>query len=910
MKKLFPVLFLCFLISVESRAQSETVTLDVSSVKFDSFIAVLEQQTPYTFYYDQQSTDSLIISIRANNLPLKDVLEAVLQPARLYFATDPEKRIFITANHAIITQFAYLEQAINNPVGLEDYISQEKQADISIENQLFEIGDKSKPASGKTTLSGYVRFSETGAALSTVIVSVLGQPGSVQTDAFGSYTLTVPEKRSTIVFKRAGLQETSRQVLMHSNGKLDIQMSEQIFALKEVIITGEMGSNVNRARMGVEKLNVKIVKQTPAVLGEADVINVILTLPGVQTVGEASSGFNVRGGATDQNLVLFGDATIFNPSHFFGMFSSFNADAVNQLELYKSSIPSKYGGRIASVLDVSTKQGNKKKLAGSGGIGPLTGRLSLEGPVGEKTAFLVGARATYSDWLLKRIPNETYKNSSASFYDAQVVIDHEINEKSHLFLTGYGSRDNFDLNNGIQYGYGNQNLNLKWKHSLSRRLYGTFSLGTDNYDFNVGDQSIALQTYDLTYKIGQEFARLDFSQEAGNRHKLTYGLQVLRYRVSPGSISPVGVESLITPKTLEREQALESAVYVGDIFTVNDRLTLDLGARFSLYNYLGPKTVNHYIEGFPRNENTFTGSAFFAKGKNVKSYNSPEIRLAAKYSFSDHSSVKLSYNSLRQYIHMLSNTTAITPTDSWKLSDNHIKPQFGDQVSFGYYQNLKKGKFETSAEVYYKRINNYLDYKSGAKLLMNEAIEADVINTEAKAYGVEFQIKKVSGKLNGWTSYAYSRILQRTTGTQPGEIINGGGYYPGNYDKPHSFTTVANYRFTHRFSFSAVTTYSTGRPITLPIGIFNYAGSERVFYSNRNEYRIPDYFRIDLSMNIEGNHKIKKLAHSSWTLGVYNLTARRNPFSVYFLTENGKINGYKTSVLGTALPFVTYNFRF
>ncbi|MCD8539381.1 MAG: TonB-dependent receptor [Leadbetterella sp.] len=600
MKKFSALLLLCLVLSLKSRAQQETVTLDLSSAKFDSFISVLEQQTPYTFYYDPQSTDTLSITLRANNLPLKEVLGAVLEPAKLFFAADTERRIFITTNHAIVTQFAYLEQQSNpTTLRLEDYTSREKQADISIENQLFEIGDKNKPVSGRTTLSGHVRFGETGASLTSVMVSVLGQPSGVQTDAFGYYSLTVPEKRSTIVFKRAGLQETSRQVMMYGSGKLDVQMSDQVFALKEVIITGEMGNNINRTRMGVEKLSVKIIKQTPTVLGEADVINVILTLPGVQTVGEASSGFNVRGGATDQNLVLFGDATIFNSSHFFGMFSSFNADAVNQLELYKSSIPAKYGGRIASVLDVSTRQGNKKKLAGSGGIGLLTSRLSLEGPVGKKTAFLVGARSTYSDWLLKRIPNDTYKNSSASFYDGQVVIDHEINEKNYLFLTAYGSSDKFEMSNGVQYGYGNKNLNLKWRHSLSGKLYGTFAVGTDNYDFNVGDRQTALQTYELNYRIGQEFARLDFNHQAGNNHKLTYGLQLLRYRVDPGTISPVGQESLITPKTLEEEQALESAVYVGDIFTVNDRLTLDLGARFSFYNYLGPRTVNYYLDGSP-----------------------------------------------------------------------------------------------------------------------------------------------------------------------------------------------------------------------------------------------------------------------------------------------------------------------
>ena len=423
MKRSTLVLFY-LLCSVAGLAQQETVTLDLQGVRFEAFVRAVEEQTPYTIYYDTTSTDTLLFGVQARQLPLKEVLEAVLTPAGLFFAVDTENRIFITAQTPIVTRFAYFRQEPSVQIKLEDYTTERQVTDISIENQIFEIGDKNQATEGETRLSGHVRFSETGGPLSDVTVSVSGRPGSVQTDAFGYYSLVVPEKRSTLFYRRAGLQETSRQVVMHTGGKLDVQMSEQVYALKEVVITGEMGSNINRTRMGVERLSVKMVKQTPAVLGEADVINVILTLPGVQTVGEASSGFNVRGGATDQNLVLFGDATIFNPSHFFGMFSSFNADAVSQLELYKSSIPAKYGGRIASVLDVSTKQGNKKKLAGSGGIGLLTGRLSLEGPIGEKTAFLVGVRSTYSDWLLQQIPNETYKNSAASFYDGQIIVDH------------------------------------------------------------------------------------------------------------------------------------------------------------------------------------------------------------------------------------------------------------------------------------------------------------------------------------------------------------------------------------------------------------------------------------------------------------------------------------------------------
>ena len=335
-----------------------------------------------------------------------------------------------------------------------------------------------------------------------------------------------------------------------------------------------------------------------------------------------------------------------------------------------------------------------------------------------------------------------------------------------------------------------------------------------------------------------------------------------------------------------------------------------MGIRYSMYNYLGPKSVNEYAPGMPLSESSFTGTQQYGSGDFIQTYHGPEFRLSARYLLDPSSSLKASYNSLRQYIHMLSNTTAITPTDSWKLSDAHIRPQLGDQFSLGYYKNLASDVIETSVEVYYKRMSDYLDYKSGAQLFMNDRIEADVIGTRARAYGAEFLVKKVSGRLNGWVSYTYSRVEQRTEGVDEADLINNGDYYPSNHDKPHDITLVGNYRFSHRFSVSLNSTYSTGRPITLPTARYYYAGSERVYYSERNAYRIPDFFRMDISFNIEGNHKVRKLAHSSWTVGVYNVTGRRNPFSVYYTSEGGQLNGYRLSVFGHQIPFVTYNFRF
>ncbi len=904
--------WLAILLSVKAMAQNDPVSLHLSSARFSEMIRSLENQTPYKFYYVPADTDSLLISYSGTNKALSEVLSEILHPLSFRFSADPRKKIYITRDAFILTEFRDIHRTkpatseTTPDVVIQDFLEAQPE-DISIENKVFEIGSKDRPVKGEKTISGYVRSKNTGAPVSSATVSILGRASAVQTDQHGYYSIIVPEERSVLLITSVGLRDTRRQLVMYSSGRLDIEMTDQVFSLNEVVVAGERGNQVKRMQMGLEKLSIKTIKQTPAVFGEADVISVILTLPGVQTVGEAANGFNVRGGATDQNLVLFSDATIFNPSHFFGLFSSFNPDAVNQVELYKSSIPARFGGRLSSVLDVAGKEGNRNKISGAGGIGLLTGRVSLDGPIGEKTQFLVGARSTYSDWLLKAIPDDSYRNSSASFYDLNAQISHYVNEKDAFYLTGYASRDRFTFQNGITYGYRNTNLNGKWKRIFNGNIHSILTLGTDQYGFNIADRNNPVNAFDMLYSIGQSFLKADVYHQPHEKHKLNYGLQSTLYSIQPGRRLPVGEESIVANQSLENEQALESALYISDTYMINDRFSADAGLRYVLYNYLGPRSVNYYIDGLPKSQETLEETVNYGSGKSIKTYHGPEFRLGLRYAFSNQSSVKLGYNSLRQFIHMLSNTTAATPTDSWKLSDPHIKPQFGDQVSLGYYRNMASSKVETSVEVYYKRIHNYLDYKSGAVLLMNETIETDVLGTEARAYGVELMAKKNTGKLNGWISYTLSKVQQRTTGE---ETINNGNYYNSNFDKPHNLTMVGNYRFSHRYSFSMNTTYSTGRPITLPIAKYEFAGSERVFYSERNKYRIPDFFRMDLSVNIEGNHKIKKLAHSSWTVGVYNVTGRKNPFSVYYVSEEGKIKGYKLSVFGHQIPFITYNFRF
>ncbi|NCU05240.1 MAG: TonB-dependent receptor, partial [Chitinophagaceae bacterium] len=780
----------------------------------------------------------------------------------------------------------------------------------ALENKLYEVGDKNAANRQTTvTIAGYVRDAKTGEPVAGASVYINRSGFGATTDQYGYYSLSLPKGRHVLFIQSLGMSDTRRQVLLHGDGKLNIDLLSKVMTLKNITISAQKINNIKGTQMSVQKIDIKTIKQVPVVFGEADLLRVVTTLPGVKTVGEASTGLNVRGGAADQNLILYNDATIYNPSHFFGMFSALNTEVVKDVELYKSSVPVRYGGRLSSVLNITSREGNKKKMAGTAGVGLLTSRLELEGPlVKDKSSFILAGRTTYANWLLNLLPDE-YKNSKASFYDLNLNVNHEINRKNTLYLTGYMSNDRFNLSSDTLFGYGNKNVSLKWKHIFTNKLTSISSAGYDSYNYYTSSDHRPENGYKLSFAINQAYFRTHFNYFLNNQHTFDFGLNTLHYKLQPGSYQPYGNESLVIPETISPEQALESAVYFSDKYKLNS-FSIDAGVRYSLFNYLGPQTVNKYAPGLPITETNNIGTENFRKSSIVKTYGGPEIRLSLVYLFNDSFSIKAAYNTQRQYIHSISNTAAMSPTDIWKLSDPNIKPQFGSQISFGLYKNFKSNTIEASVEAYYKTIENYLDYKSGAKLVMNPHLETDVLGTKGKAYGVEFLLRKTAGKLNGWISYTWSRILLKADNPMAGETINEGNFYPANYDKPHDVTLISNYRFNHRFSVSFNATYNTGRPITLPIGVFYYAGGQRTLYTNRNAYRIPDYFRADFSMNIDGNHKVNQIFHSSWTFGVYNITGRRNPYSVYYVSENGVINGYKLSVFGNAIPYVNFNIRF
>ena len=682
--------------------------------------------------------------------------------------------------------------------------------------------------------------------------------------------------------------------------------------LDEIVVVGGRQSAVKNMMMGSEKFKPVILKNIPSAFGESDIMKIVLTLPGVTTIGEASSGYNVRGGATDQNLILFNGGTVYNPSHLFGLFTSFNSDAVEDVELFKSSIPVEYGGRISSVLKVTSKEANMQKFTGSASIGALTSKANIEIPiVKDHMSLLLNGRTTYSDWILKKLPEDSgYKNGTANFYDFGGALTWKLNSMHRLKLYGYWSKDKFSFSSQDKYGYQNRNISAEWRSILNEKVTATFSAGLDHYDYFNEESSIPSEAARLSFGIDQLWGKLHIRQHLSEKQVLSYGLSIQHYNVQAGKYEPVGEESCITTDQLQREKALESAAYIDYERSLTEKLSVSIGLRYSMFNALGPRDVNLYSEGeLPSDEALLetrreTGI--------IKTYHAPELRLSARYALQENLSLKAGFNTMRQYIHKVSNTSIMSPTDIWKLSDLNIKPQNGWQLAAGIYHETARKKYEFSAEVYYKHISDYLNYRSSAVLLMNHHLETDVISTKGQAYGVELQAKKPTGKLNGWVSYTFSRSLLRQDDNRVAMPLNDGDWYPTEYDRPHEVKAVLNFKFTERYSLSSNFNYATGRPTTLPAGKYYDSHNRKYmpYYTDRNTYRIPDYMRLDLAFNIEPTHKLTSFLHTSFSIGVYNALARKNAYNIYYVSEGEEIKGYKLSVFGTAIPYVSLNIRF
>lgn len=751
-------------------------------------------------------------------------------------------------------------------------------------NKTYEVGIGG--GTGTAVVKGRVCDVATGEPLSGVLVSNSDGSLFTYTASDGSYSLELPKGENILNLSDYSMEDMHVRIILRGNGGLDIVMREKVTALQSAYVSSETLSEHRRTTMGVEKISMKIVNKIPSAFGEGDILRAVMTLPGVKTVGEAASGFNVRGGSVDQNLIIFNEGTIYNPSHMFGIFSAFNTDVIDNVELYKSSIPVRYGGRISSVLDIKGKEGDSKRFRGSLGIGLLTSHAEIEGPiVKDRTTFVLGGRITYSDWMLKVLPKDSgYAGGGASFSDVNASVTHRFDKNNTLQAFGYWSRDRFTFSADTTFRYSNLNVALKYKHQYENRRTLTVSAGYDQYGNILDNYSNAANAYTLATTIRQGFVRGGWTHPLGEHHTLSYGFDAVYYALSPGTISPYSAGSLVAGKSLALEQAVQPDLYAGDLWQIGDSpFSLDCGVRMSSFLALAP----------------------------AKYYGLPEFRLSGKYSPLPALSFKAGFNSMNQYIHLISNTAGISPMDTWQLSTADIKPQRGWQAAAGAYWSFGGGMWDLSLEGYYKKTNNYLDYKSGAVLQMNEHLADDLVTTYAKAYGGELMLKKISGKLTGWVSYTYSRALLKEMADRGVETINGGAWYPAAHDKPHDVKFVGNYAFTHRYSISVNLDYSTGRPVTIPVGQFYYEGARRFAYSERNGYRIPDYFRMDVAFNIDAGHYLKAFTHASATIGCYNVTGRKNAYSVYFSTNGGtQLKGYMMSVFATQIPYVSINLKF
>jgi len=682
--------------------------------------------------------------------------------------------------------------------------------------------------------------------------------------------------------------------------------------LAEIVVVGGRLSAVDNMMMGAEKFKPQMLKNIPSAFGESDIMKIVLTLPGVTTVGEASSGYNVRGGASDQNLILFNGGTVYNPTHLFGLFTSFNSEAVEDVELFKSSIPVEYGGRISSVLRVNSKEANMQKLTGSASIGALTSKANLEIPiVKDHVSLLLNGRTTYSDWMLKQLPEKSgYKDGNANFYDLGGLLTWRVNDHHRLRIHGYWSKDKFSFSSQDNYGYQNRNFSAEWRAILSEKVTATLSAGLDHYDYYNEDWATPSMAARLSFGIDQLWGKLHLRHRLTEKQTLTYGLSVQHYNVQAGRYEPVGEESRIATNQLQREKALESAAYIDYERKLTEKLSVSAGLRYSMFNALGPRDVNHYADGELPTEATLIETRH--ETGNIKTYHAPELRLSARYALQDNLSLKAGFNTMHQYIHKVSNTSIMSPTDMWKLSDLNIKPQKGWQAAAGIYYETPRKDYEFSAEVYYKHIGDYLNYRSAAVLLMNSHLETDVISTKGRAYGLELQVKRPTGRVNGWVSYTFARSQLRQDDNRVAMPLNDGKWYPSEYDRPHEVKAVLNLKFTERYSLSSNFNYATGRPTTLPAGKYYDSNSRKYmpYYTDRNKYRIPDFIRLDLAFNIEPTHKLTSFLHTSFSIGVYNALARRNAYNIYYVTEGNDIKGYKLSVFGTAIPYVSLNIRF
>ncbi len=928
MKKI--IILILLVASIKANAQQVLrYSGSFSNAPIETIIKAIETDLNIKFYYRATWVDSLSYSGSFNEVALNQALTTIFDSTPIKFFID-KRKVYLTNDLLIIDNLQIISSivpsnadSINATEASEspdllftrEYRSK-KEDENDLEDYVFEIGNRSLFKAGQNaTVAGFIRNNETNEPIEGAVIYTPDGSRSALSSADGFYSITLPNGQNRLFIQYTGMKLTRRQLVVFSNGKLDVGMDVDVIALNEVIVEAERRQNIESLSLGIEKLTIEQAKVVPVVLGERDILKVATTFAGVQTLGEGAAGFNVRGGKSDQNLFLLDGATVYNASHFMGFFSVFNSDALDGMDVIKTGIPPKFGGRLASVFDISSKSANKDNFAAEGGISPITSRLTLEVPIiKEKSSLLISGRTTYSNWVLDLVDNAEFRGNEVAFSDLITKYDHDLGENDNLSISAYISSDDFRLNSDTLFSFSDfSHFNLigsaNWSHRFNENLDANFSASFSKYGYEFESTQSAPNAFLQDFGIEEYGAKANFNYDLSENSLLNFGAETKRYIVNPGSRSPLGTESLVQSKTLDEEQGQESAVFLSNQYTINPKLSIEAGFRYSLYSAIGPGTEFVYLEGAPLNGESVVDNITYDKGEVIKTYHGAELRLSGRYLLDDYSSVKLGYSRNRQYIHSLLNTASISPTDIWRLSNTYIKPQISDEISVGYFRDFNDGEIETSIEAYGKRLRNLLDFKTGADFLLNGAVETIALQGPGRAYGIELSVKK-SGRLNGWFNYAYARSFLKLEGNFREETINDGEFFPTNYDMPHTINLVSNYDVTKRFSISYNFTYNSGRPVTTPVGRYTVRGVDLVSYSDRNAFRIPDYVRMDIGFTLKWGHRTEKLTKSFWSFSIYNVLGRDNPFSIFFDLEDGRVQGYTLTVFGAAIPTLSYNFKF
>ena len=910
------ILFLLFGSPLQAQGPEKVMVCHLRNVPFTEFCDFVFHQTGVTIYYHEKWINKLSVTLDSDSITVLSAVKQVTAGLGLEVSVWHGDLVILRSAKLLTELPAYKQIAITNDTieHKEQSITQSEERYITGRKpgviQTITIGRAgTNTGSAKAKILGRVIDEETGEPLSFVTVYITQTKTGAVSDINGFFTIALSPGKYDAQIEYMGYEKGKYLLIVLSGGDFTVKMKKAAIQIKEIVIRGERQSNIRAKDPGLDKISIKSIKSLPMMMGERDILKVSGTLPGIVSAGEGSAGLNVRGSGSDQNAFYINRVPIYNTSHLFGFFPSFNSDIIKDFSIYKGHIPAQYGGRLASVFNITTRQGNRKRFTARGGISPITGNIVLEGPLKKDTSsYLFSARSTYSDWLLSRLKDTILNASAANFNDLSGGVNWDF-KKTQLSLFMYHSYDHLRLSTINSYNYSNTGASIILGHNFTNSLRGELAFIFSKYTFSTVDKLEVSSAYQNAYKMNHYEIRTQLKHLVNDKHSLDYGADIVLYKLDRGTVLPFGEKSLINKVVLGKDNGIESSLFISDSYDIKTWLNLNLGFRYTLFTPIGPVTTYRYSQGTPMDIRYIEDTLTFGKNQPIRWYHEPDFRVAVKLETDEQGSVKLAFNQMHQNLFMLNTTTSVAPNTQWKLADYHLLPSRSNQLSLGVFRTIPNRGLETSAEVFYKHTYNNPEFKDGADFLKNPLVETSVLQGNQKAYGIEIYIKRSGRKLEGWLSYTYSRSLIQINGAHSWDKINNGDVFPANYDIPHSLNAVLNYYHTRRVIFSSILTYQTGKPITYPESVYYINGAPFLDYSKRNAYRIPDYFRADFSVTIEGNLKRNKFLHSSLILNLYNAAGRKNPYSVYFKTENGIIKSYLYSVIGVPIFTATWLFK-